>query len=398
MRIPRRRFIAGIGGGLATLAAPVVRGQSSQTIKVGLIMPFSGPFTEWGLQFRRGVEVYIAEHGKHVGAAEIEVIYRDERGPDPEHSRQLAQELCVRDRVDFLGGLVFTPNAIAVAPVITEARKPFVIFNAAQSAITRRSPYFTRTSFTIWQATMPAANWAAKQGYRDAVIAYSDYAPGQDSRDCFRKFFVATGGTIKEEVPIPLNAVDPVPYVQRIITAKPNIVSMFLPTGPSSVAFYKTFSDLGGHRAGIKMIGTGELNELDLPAIGEPALGLYSAFYYSWVLNTPRNREFVALYLKVHGPDTMPDPSAVNAYDGMHIIYETTKRLSGAIDGEKAMQAIKEMKFESPRGFIAIDPVERDIIQDIYIRRVEKRDGKLVNAEIDKFPQVKDPWKEQNKA
>jgi branched-chain amino acid transport system substrate-binding protein len=398
MTISRRRFIAGVGGGLVALAAPVVRGQSSRTVKVGLIMPFTGPFAQWGRQFRQGVELYVAEHGKRVGATEIEVIYRDEGGPNPEHVRQLAQELCVRDRVDFLGGLVFTPNAMAVAPVITETKKPFIIFNAAHSAITRRSPYFTRTSFTLWQATTPAANWAIKQGFHDAVIAYSDYAPGQDARDCFRKTFVAAGGTIKEEVAIPLNTVDPVPYVQRIVSAKPKIVNVFMPTGPTAVAFYKTFADLGGHRSGIKMIGSGDLNELDLPAIGEPARGLYSAFFYSWALNTPRNREFVASYLKMHGPDAVPDPAAVGAYDGMHIVYETTRQLGGVIDGDKAMQVIKGMKFESPRGLIAIDPVERDIIQDIYIRRVEKRDGKLVNVEFDKFPQVKDPWKEQNKA
>jgi branched-chain amino acid transport system substrate-binding protein len=397
-KIARRNFLAGVTGAAATAAAPSVFGQGSGTVRVGLIMPFSGPFAVWGRQFKQGVELYLSEHGKNAGGANVEVIYRDEAGPNPEKARQSAQELIVREKADYLGGLVFTPNAIAVAPVVSETKKPFVIFNAAHSTLTRRSPYFARTSFTIWQSTVPGALWAAKQGIKEAVVLHADYAPGHDARDAFQSAFTAKGGILKSIVAVPLTANDPAPYVQRVLDAKPGLCFIFMPTGPFATALYKTFSDLGAQKAGIKLLGAGEMNEVDLPSIGDPALGVYSSYYYSYVLNNPRNREFTERYWKLHGKDSVPDPAAVAAYDGMHVIYEAIRKTAGRSDGDAAMQAIKGLAWESPRGPMRIDPVERDVVQDMYIRRVDKRDGKLVCVEIEKFAQVKDPWKEQNKA
>ena len=398
MSIARRRFVSGLTGCFAASAAPAVFGQSSRTLKLGLIMPFSGPFAVWGRQFKQGVELYMNEHGARVGDANLEVIYRDEAGPNPEKARQSAQELIVREKVNYLGGLVFTPNALAVAPVINETKTPFVIFNAAHSALTRRSPYFARTSFTIWQSTVPGARWAIQQGIRDAVIIYADYAPGLDARDAFTSAFTAGNGSIKEAIAVPLTANDPAPYIQRVMNAKPGVCVIFMPTGPLAVAMYKTFSDLGAMKAGIRLLGAGELNEIDLPSIGDSAIGVHSSYYYSYVLNNPRNRDFTAKYWKLHGASAVPDPAAVSAYDGMHVIYEAIRKTGGQGDGDKVMDAIKGLKWESPRGPMQIDPVERDVIQDMYIRRVEKRDNKLVCVEIEKFPQVKDQWKEQNKA
>jgi branched-chain amino acid transport system substrate-binding protein len=397
-KIARRNFLAGVTGAAAAAAAPTVFGQSANTVRVGLIMPFSGPFAVWGRQFKQGVELYISENGKRAGNTNVEVIYRDEAGPNPEKARQSAQELIVREKADYLGGLVFTPNALAVAPVVTETKKPFVIFNAAHSALTRRSPYFARTSFTIWQSTVPGALWAAKEGIKEAVVLHADYAPGIDARDAFQSAFTGKGGTVKSVIAVPLSANDPAPYVQRVIDAKPGLCFIFMPTGPFATALYKTFADLGAQKAGIRLLGAGEMNEVDLPSIGDPAIGVFSSYYYSYVLNNPRNKEFTARYWKLHGADSVPDPAAVGAYDGMHVLYEAIRKTGGSPDGDKAMAAIKGLKWESPRGPMGIDPVERDVIQDMYIRRVEKRDGKLVCHEIEKFAQVKDPWKEANKS
>lgn len=398
METNRRSFVKSGAAMAAALALPSVQAQSSKTVKVGMIMPFSGAFAQWGVQLRQGVELYQAEHGKRAGNTDIEIIYRDEGGPNPERSRQLAQELLVRERVDYLGGVVFTPNAMAIAPLATETKRPLVIMNAAQNAITRRSPYFVRTSFTLAQVTMPAATWALKSGIREAVIAVADYAPGHDGRDAFQQAFTAGGGKIKDTILVPLNTVDPVSYVQRILDQKPGIVFVFLPTGPIAVSFYKTFNDLGGHKAGIKLIGTGDLNELDLPAIGEPSIGIYSSFYYSYVLDTPRNKAFTEAYWKLHGPKAVPDPAAVAAYDGMHLIHEAVRKLGPGADIAKIMESMTSTKFDSPRGQMFIDPVERDIVQDVYIRKVERRENKLVNVEFEKYAQVRDPWKLQNKA
>ena len=395
MKLTRRSFVATAGA--ATLAAPHVRAQGAGSVKVGVIAPFSGGFATWGRQFRQAIELHAAQNPR-AGNTSVEVIYRDETGADPARARQLAQELVVRDRVDFLAGAVFSPSALGIAPVTAEAKKPFLIFNAATSVITRRSPYIARMSFTLWQVTVPAAQWAFRNGVREALIVVSDYAPGHDARDAFRQAFTAAGGTIKDVSLIPLNVVDFAPHVQAILDKRPGAVYVFMPAGPTSIGFMKAFADLGGHRQGIKLIGTGETDEVELPAIGDSALGVITAYHYSLSLDTPKNRDFVAAYRRQHGADAIPNFASVAAYDGMHVIHEVTRRLEGRIDGDQAMEIIKGLRIDSPRGPITIDAGERDVVQDVYIRRVERQGGALVNVAFDKFEQVRDPWKDQNRS
>lgn len=394
MTLSRRSFVGAAAA--ATLAAPHVRAQGAGTVKVGVIAPFSGGFATWGRQFRQAIELHAAQNPR-AGSTAVELIYRDETGADPARARQLAQELVVRDRVDFLAGAVFSPSALGIAPVSAEAKKPFIIFNAATSVITRRSPYIARTSFTLWQVTVPAAQWAARNNIREALIAVSDYAPGHDARDAFRQAFTAAGGTIKDITMIPLNVVDFAPHVQGILDKRPGAVYVFMPAGPTSIGFMKAFADLGGHRMGIKLIGTGDTDEVELPAIGDSALGVITAYHYGLSLDTPRNRDFVAAYRRHNGAESIPNFASVAAYDGMHVIHEVTRRLAGRIDGDQAMEIIKGMRIDSPRGAITIDAAERDVIQDVYIRRVERQGNALVNVAFDKFEQVRDPWKDQNR-
>lgn len=395
MGLNRRMLLTAAG---AVLAAPHVRAQTANTVRVGVVAPFSGGFATWGTQFRQAIELHAAQNNSRAGATQIEIIYRDDGGPNPERARQMSQELLVRNRVDFLAGSVFTPNALAMAPLATEAKKPLIIMNAATSVITRRSPYVARTSFTLWQVTVPTAQWAFRDGVREALIAISDYAPGHDARDAFRHAFTQAGGTIKDTIAIPLNVVDFAPYVQRILDARPGAVYVFMPAGPTSIGFMKAFADLGLHRAGIRLLGTGDTDEVELPAIGDSALGVITGYHYSMSLDSPRNREFVAAYQRQHGADSIPNFASVAAYDGMHIIYEVTRRLEGRIDGDRAMEIIKGMRIDSPRGSITIDAAERDIVQDVHIRRVERQGNRLVNVAFDRFEQVRDPWKDLNRA
>jgi branched-chain amino acid transport system substrate-binding protein len=370
---------------------------AEDTVKVGMIGTFSGGFASWGPQFQRGAELYMEEHGDRVGGVRIELLTRDDGGPNPEVAKRLAQELLVRDKVAFLAGMTFTPTAMAIAPLATEARTPLLVWNAAASVITRRSPYIVRTSTTLWQLTEPVADWAIKSGIKDVYVAVSDYAPGHDARDAFNRSFTSAGGKIAGEVLIPLQTTDFAPYLQRIKDARPSAVYVFMPAGPSSIGFVKTFASLGLGAAGIKLIGTGETDELDLPAIGDAALGAVTAYYYSPCLDTPRNRAWVAAYHKKFGADAIPNFAAVAAYDGMHLVYQVVEKLGAHIDGDRAIALMKGMTIDSPRGAMRIDPEERDVIQTVYIRRVERVGDRLCNVAFAFYPDQKDPWKVLNK-
>jgi branched-chain amino acid transport system substrate-binding protein len=370
---------------------------AQDVVKVGLIGTFSGPFASWGPQFQQGAELYLAEHGDRVGNTRIELLVRDDTGPNPERAKQVAQDLVVRDKVQFLSGVVFTPNALAIAPLATEAKVPFVIFNAATSVITRRSPFIVRSSFTLWQVTKPVADWAFKNGIKEAFVAVSDYAPGHDARDAFNKSFTDAGGKVTGELLIPLQTADFAPFVQRIKDAKPGAVYVFMPAGASSIGFMKAFQALGLRDAGIRLLATGDTDEVELPAIGDSALGTITAYHYSLNVDSPRNKAWVEAYRKKFGADATPNFASVAAYDGMHLIHEVVKKFGAKIDGEQAIAMMKGMKIDSPRGPILIDPEERDIVQTVYIRRVERVGDKLGNVTIDRYADQKDPWKILNK-
>ena len=247
---------------------------AADVVKVGLIGTFSGGVASWGPQFQRGAELYMAEHGDTVGGTRIQLVIRDDGGPNPEVAKQLAQELLVREKVQFLAGFTFTPSAMAVAPLATEAKTAMIVWNAATSVITRRSPYIVRTSTTLWLLTKPVAEWAVKNGITQAYVAVSDYAPGHDARDAFNKTFADAGGKVTGELLIPLQTTDFAPFMQRIKDAKPAAVYVFMPAGPSSIGFVKTFAALGLRDAGVKLLGTGEADDVELPAIGDAALGM----------------------------------------------------------------------------------------------------------------------------
>jgi branched-chain amino acid transport system substrate-binding protein len=380
---------------LAIVLALAGTAQSQETARIGIIAPFSGPFAVYGQHFQRGAELYLEQIGGKAGATRIELLYRDESG-GPERAKQLAQELIVRDKIHMLAGILTTPSALAIAPLVTQSKMPTVIFNAGTSMITRRSPYFARVSQTSWQGSYTIAEWAARSGLKEVFIAVSDYAAGHDSRDAFKEAFTKGGGKVVGELLIPTQTTDFAPYLQRIKDARPAAVYVFMPVGPPSIGFVKTFAALGLPQAGIKLLGTGDTDEPDLPTIGEAALGVITSWHYSLHLDTPENKRFVAAFRKKYGDGAIPNFASVAAYDGMHAIADVIARLGTGVDGDRALAILKGWKAESPRGPIVIDPVERDIVQNQYIRRVERVGDGLGNIAFETFRAVKDPWKVLN--
>jgi branched-chain amino acid transport system substrate-binding protein len=368
---------------------------AQETIKVGIVAPFSGPFADYGKQFEAGVKAYQKINGQTAGGHKVEIIIRDTGGPSPEVAKRLAQELAVRDKVDFLAGFGLTPEALAVADIATQAKKPMVIFNAATSVITTKSPYITRTSMTLPQISAPMGTWAAKNGIKKVYTLVADYGPGIDAETWFKKSFTAAGGQVVDSIRTPLQSPEFAPYIQRIKDAKPDAVFIFVPAGEQSIAVMKTFTERGLAQAGIKAIATGDITDDHvLNAMGDAALGMITTFHYSVAHDSPENKAFLKAYSEVAPNAGRANFMTVGAYDGMGAIYEVVKKLNGKIDADKAMEILKGYKTTSPRGPILIDPATRDIVQTIYVRRVEKRNGELWNIEFDKFENVKDPGKQ----
>jgi branched-chain amino acid transport system substrate-binding protein len=367
---------------------------AQQTVKIGVVAEFSGPFADYGTQIVNGMKTYLKLHGETFAGKKIEIITRDTTGAAPEVAKRLAQELITRDGVDMLAGFGLTPNALAVAPISAEAKKPMVIMNAATSVITTRSPYIVRVSHTLPQDTQPIAQWAAKNGIKRAYTLISDYGPGIDAEGAFVKAFRAAGGEVLDSVRTPLQNPDFAPYLQRIKDSKPDAVFVFLPPGSQTIAFIKGYEERGLKQAGVKLIGTGDLTDDGvLQAMGEPTLGLITSFHYSAAHDSPENQTFVKTYAEVNGTKYRPNFMACAGYDGMAAIAEALKKTGGSVDPDKFLGALKGMKLTSPRGPIMIDPETRDIVQTVYIRKVEKVNGQLYNIEFDKFADVKDPGK-----
>ena len=360
-------------------------GATAQTVKVGIIAPFSGPFAHYGTLFKAGAEAYLASQGGKLAGQNIELIYRDEGGPNPANTKTLAQELVVKDKVDYLGGIVFSPNAFAVAPVIQESKTPMVVFNAATSDITTKTDYYLRTSYTLWQVTVPIAQHAAKKGLKKVVTAVSDYAPGIDAENAFKAEFSKQGGQVVESIRMPIRTTDFAPFAQRIKASGAQAVYVFLPGGPPNLGFVKAFNENGLRQAGIEFLGTAETDEFDLQKFGDSALGLTTAFHYSAAHDSPANKAFVAAVAKVN-KDAVINYATVGAWDGMYVIHKMIEATAGKRDGDKAMAAAKTLKWESPRGPVAIDPATRHITQNVYLRTVEKGPGGLlINKETQSF-------------
>lgn len=368
---------------------------AQDTIKIGLILPMTGPFTSTGKQIIGAVRLYMQEHGTSVAGKKIEVILKDDTG-NAEITKRLAQELVVSEKVQVLAGFGLTPLALAVAPLATEAKVPQIVMAAGTSIITERSPYIVRTSFTVPQSTSIIAEWAVKNGIKKVVSMVTDYAPGHDAEKSFKARFLAGGGQIAAELRVPLQNPDFAPFLQRAADAKPDAIFVFVPSGPGAIVM-KQFIERGLDKAGMKLIGPGDLTDDDiLPGYGDVALGIITAHFYSTAHPSAKNKAYDAAFRKAN-PGMRPNFMSVGGYDGMHLIYEALKKTGGKADGDSLVNAMKGMSWESPRGPIKIDPETRDIIQNIYIRKVEKVGGELHNVEFATFEAVKDPVKAAKK-
>ncbi len=367
-------------------------------VKVGVILPFSGQGAELGDEMDKAIRLYLKEHGKDLGDTTIEVIRRDSTGPNPDIARRLAQELVTREKVNILAGFVFTPNANAVAPLVTEAKMPLVIMNATGAATTSLSPYIVRTSFTKWQQVYPFGDWVARHGIKTVYFAVSDYTPGHESIAAFTKSFTAAGGSIVGDLRMPLSTRDFAPFLQRIKDAKPDAIYIFTPGGKDATALIRAYVQLDLAGAGIKIIGAADLLPDDeLPHMQGLQEGVISVGQYSIAGDRPANKAFLAGWRRDYGPDSVPDGYAVGAWDGMAAIFDAVKKQNGKIDPDRTMELLKHWRSDdSPRGPVMIDPETRHIVQNMYIRRLQNVNGRMENVEIETIPMVKDPWPQFN--
>jgi branched-chain amino acid transport system substrate-binding protein len=383
--VSRLVFGATIAGALAFGPA-----RAEDAVKIGLILPMTGGQASTGKQIDNAIKLYMQQHGDGVAGRKIEIILKDD-GAIPDKTKTAAQELIVNDKVNVIAGFGVTPAALAAAPLATQAKIPEVVMAAGTSIITERSPYIVRTSFTLAQSSTIIGDWAVKNGIKKVAALTSDYAPGNDALNFFKEHFTAGGGEIVEEVKVPLANPDFAPFLQRMKDAKPDAVFVFVPAGQGG-NFMKQYAERGLDKAGIKVIGPGDVMDDDLlNNMGDAALGTVTAHLYSAAHPSAMNKEFVAAYKKAYS--NRPGFMAVSGYDGIHLIYEALKKAGGKTDGDGLIEAMKGMKWESPRGPISIDPETRDIVQNIYIRKVEKVDGELYNVEFQTFDAVKDSGK-----
>ncbi len=381
-----------LAAAVAALGLPGAHSAFAQdTVKIGFILPMTGPQQSTGKQEAAAAKLYMAQQGDTVAGKKIELIIRDD-GAVPDNTKRIAQELIVNDKVTFLAGFGITPTALAVAPLATEAKVPEIVTAAGTSIITEKSPYIARTSFTVAQSTVPMADWAADNGIKKVVTMISDYAPGVDAEKSFTAEFKKRGGDVPEAIRFPLANPDFAPFLQRAADEKPDAIFVFVPSGQGG-AFVKQFVERGLDKAGIRIIGPGDVMDDDLlNGMGDAVIGTVTAHFYSADHDSAANKAFVAAFKKANN-GMRPNFMAVGAYDGMHLMYEALNKTGGKTDGDSLINAIKGMSWESPRGPISIDPQTRDIIQNIYIRKVEKKNGELYNVEFATFPAVKDPVK-----
>ena len=384
----RRRVLQ--AGAAALTARYVPLAVAADPFRIGLILPLSGPFASTGKQVEAACRLYMQKNGDTVAGRKVELIVRDDTGVAPETTKRTAQELIVRNQVNILAGFGLTPLALATAPVATEAKTPMIVMAAATSIVTSKSPYIVRSGFTLPQVTGPIADWAVKNKIQTAVTMVTDYAPGIDAESTFVKRFTSGGGKVAESLRVPLRNADYAPFIQRAKDAKPDALFVFVPSGEGS-AVMKQFDDRGLKAAGIKIIGTGDVVDDDLlESMGAVAVGVVTSFHYSAAHDSPENKAYVDAFMKANG-GMRPNFHSVGGYDGMHVIYEAAKNAGADANGDKLVEAMKGMKWVSPRGPMMIDPATRDPVQTVYIRRVEMVNGKPWSIEFDKVENVKDP-------
>ena len=386
-----RNHLLSLAFGAAVIAGTsFAPARAEDGVKIGLILPMTGGQASTGKQIDNAIKLYMKQHGDTVAGKKIEVILKDD-GALPDKTKTAAQELIVNEKVNVIAGFGVTPAALAAAPLATQGKIPEIVMAAGTSIITEKSPNIVRTSFTLPQSSTIIGDWAVKNGIKKVATLTSDYAPGNDALASFKEHFTAGGGEIVEEVKVPLANPDFAPFLQRMKDAKPDAVFVFVPAGQGG-NFMKQYAERGLDKAGIKVIGPGDVMDDDLlNGMGEAALGAVTAHIYSAAHPSQANKDFVATYKKEF--NQRPGFMAVGGYDGIHLIYEALNKTGGNADGDKLVEAMKGMKWESPRGPISIDPDTRDIVQNVYIRKVEKVDGELYNVEFETFKDVKDPGK-----
>jgi branched-chain amino acid transport system substrate-binding protein len=392
-----KKALFGLGALASVLAvAPAVAQQPP--IKIGLIMPYSGQFADTATQMDNAIKLYVKQHGDTVAGRKLEFIRKDTGGIAPDVAKRLAQELVVRDKVDILAGFVLTPNAMAAGDVSAEAKKFMVVMNAATAIITTKSPYMTRTSTTVPQMTETMGTWAfQKGGIKKAYTMVSDYGPGHDAEIGFVRGFKEAGGEIVGSVRFPVANPDFSAFVQRAKDINPEAIFIFVPGGAQPAAIGKALAERGVDPAKTKVLGMGELTEDEArKSMGDAALGIITVYHYDHGHDSALNKTFVTAFKEANAGRN-PNIYSIGGYDGIHLIYEALKKTNGNTDGDALIAAAKGMKWESPRGPISIDPETRDIVQTVYIRRVDKVGGETRNVEFDKIENVKDPVKARMK-
>ena len=388
----RRMYLNLLASVLAIGSVSPVLAQDS--IKVGLVMPMTGVLGQVGRQAVAGARLYVEQHGDTVAGRKIELIVRDD-GSIPDNAKRIAQELITTGKVAILGGGL-TPSVLAMAPLATESKTPTVVMVSGTSIVTERSPYFVRTSWTHAQQASVLANWAARNGSKRVTIIASDWAPGHEAAGVFAKNFTSAGGEIVETLKVPLANPDFAPFLQRARDSVPDTLFVFVPA-PQAAVLSKQFVERGMDKAGIRLIGPGDItDDEELPGMNDAMIGTVTAGFYSPNHPTPINRDYLAAFHKAN-PQMAPNFISVSGYDGMHLIYEALKKTAGDAAGDALIAAMKGMSWENPRGPMTIDPATRDVVHNIYIRRVEKIEGVLTNREFETFVAVADPSKLANK-
>jgi branched-chain amino acid transport system substrate-binding protein len=385
----RRHFLqAATAVGAAALAPRAAH--AADPVKIGLIVPLTGPFASTGRQLEAAVRLYMQRNGDTVAGRPLQLLVKDDTGLAPEMTKRIAQELITRERVTFLAGFGLTPLALATAPVATEARIPMIVMAAATSVIPQRSPFIVRSGFTLPQVTGPMADWSSRNRIKRVTTLVTDYAPGLDAEKTFVRRFTDAGGSVVESLRSPLRNADYGPFLQRVKDGKPDALFVFVPSGEGT-AVLKQFADRGLRESGVALVCTGDVLDDDLlDAIGAPALGTISSHHYSAAHPSPENRAYVDAFMKANG-GMRPNFHSVGGYDGAHLVYESLRKTGGAADGEKLVEAMKGLAWTSPRGPMSIDAATRDVVQTVYIRKCELVGGKPFNVEFDRIENAKDP-------
>jgi branched-chain amino acid transport system substrate-binding protein len=387
-RFTSRRTV--LRGGAALAAALATRGVLAQqeTVRIGVIVPMTGPFASTGRQVDGAIKLWMQQNGSTVAGKRIEVVLKDDTG-SPDTTRRIAQEL-INDKVGVLAGFGLTPLALATAPLATQAKVPMIVTCAATSSIVEKSPMIVRSGFTLPQITVPMADWASNNGIRKVITLVTDYGPGIDAENAFKGRFTQAGGQVPESLRVPLRNPDFAPFLQKVKDHGPDAVFVFVPSGVGAV-FMKQFVERGFDKGGVRLIATGDVTDDDLlNEMGDAALGVITSMHYSAAHPSAANKAYVEGFKKLNN-NMRPNFHSVGTYDGMRLIYKALEATKGSADGEALVNAMKGMQFESPRGPVTIDPASRDPIQNVYLRKVERQNGELWNVEFATIANVKDP-------